>query len=56
MISRGGGLFVSVQIGVRSDATPGHAKITMAMNTYVHRDLGNVEKASQDSAGLYTRA
>ena len=34
----------------------GHSKITMTMNTYVHRDLNNVEKASRDNAGLYTRA
>lgn len=33
----------------------GHSKITMTMNTYVHKDLGNVEKASRDNAGLYTR-
>ena len=34
----------------------GHSKITMTMNTYVHKDTENVEKASRDNAGLFTRA
>lgn len=33
----------------------GHSKITMTMNTYVHREVGNVEKVSRDNAGLFTR-
>lgn len=31
----------------------GHSKITM--NTYVHKDTENVEKARRDNAGLFTR-
>ena len=33
----------------------GHSKITMTMNTYVHREVGNMEKVSRDNAGLFTR-
>ena len=32
----------------------GHSKITMTMNTYVHKDVGNVEKISRTSGGLFT--
>lgn len=31
----------------------GHSKITMTMNTYVHKDVGNVEKVSRTSGGLF---
>ena len=34
----------------------GHSKITMTMNTYVHKDVGNVEKISRTSDGLFSRA
>ena len=34
----------------------GHSKITITMNTYVHKDVGNVEKISQTSYGLFSRA
>ena len=34
----------------------GHSKITMTMNSYVHKDVGNVEKISRTSDGLFSRA
>ena len=34
----------------------GHSKIAMTMNTYVHEDVGNVEKISRTSDGLFSRA
>ena len=34
----------------------GHSKITMTMNTYVHKDIGNVEKISRTSGRLFIRA
>ena len=33
-----------------------HSKITMTMNSYVHKDVGNVEKISRTSDGLFSRA
>ena len=34
----------------------GHSKITMTMNSYIHMDVGNVEKISRTSDGLFSRA
>ena len=36
-------------------AIAGHSKISMTMNTYVHKDIDNVEKVSRDNGGLFTR-
>ena len=50
-------LKATVRVDIKTlQSIAGHSKITMTMNTYVHKDVGNVEKISRTSDGLFSRA